>query len=130
MNAKRARKVIAILESYPVKIPIMLFIHGDFAELNGDDVRRWGNNFAIGVREDGHFPSGHFEMMDEQLIQKSLVSSEMRLQELGIQPDYYLPITNAEVINDEARYRGFSVIKPIANFPSKEGKFLVCLDHC
>ncbi|XP_072023999.1 uncharacterized protein [Amphiura filiformis] len=121
MNAKRARKIIAILASYPIKIPVMLFVYGDFAELFPHDVKRWANRFDIGMREDGYYPSGHFEMLDLNLVMESLVSAELRLQEIGIQPMHYLPMDWTPEHLREAWRRGLRVITPAVEFPPKQG---------
>lgn len=126
MNLKRAHKIISILNAYQIKLPITLFIYGDFAELNSKEVKSWSDRFDIGVREDGRYPPGHFEMMKSPWIRESLINAEMRLQEADVQPSFYLPV-NASVgnIKNEAKSRGFRLVQPVVTFPPKEGKMSV-----
>lgn len=121
MNAKRARVLVGIIAAYKPSIPVTLFVHGDFAELFPDDVKQWSKTFDIGMREDGHFPPGHFEKLPGNWVRESLVSAELRLQDIGIQPSYYLPTSPTHVISDEARKRGFRVINSTYEFPPKRG---------
>ena len=122
MNAKRARKVIETISAYRRKIPLTLFLYGDYAELFPVEVKRWKTKFDIGLREDGYFPDGHFAKLNRNWVRDSLVSAEVRLQELDVQPAYYLPAEANIIIVKEAQKRGFRLINPTYKFPPKSGK--------
>ena len=113
---------MSILDTYQVKIPVMLFVYGDFAELYPSEVKTWANRFDIGLREDGPYPAGHFEMLLTPWMQEAVCSAEMRLQEINLQPSFYLPVNSTTpTILSVAKSRGFRVIKPVVEFPPKEG---------
>ncbi|XP_072020740.1 uncharacterized protein [Amphiura filiformis] len=124
MNLKRASKIVSILEAYRVKMPVMLFVYGDFAELYPDIVKAWANRFDIGMREDGPHPPGHFELYRDPWVREALVSTELRLQELDIQPAFYLCHNSTSNIVKAASSRGLRIIKPAADFPPREGTTL------
>ena len=129
MNFKRAHKIMSILDTYQVKIPVMIFVYGDFAELYPNEVKTWADRFDIGLREDGPYPPGHFELMKSPWIREAIISAEMRLQEINLQPSFYLPVNSTTpTILSVAKSRGFRVIKPVVDFPPKEGiKLLIIL---
>ncbi|XP_072046932.1 uncharacterized protein [Amphiura filiformis] len=124
MNLKRASKIVSILEAYRVKMPVMLFVYGDFAELYPEKIKAWANRFDIGMREDGPYPPGHFELYLDLWVREALVSAELRLQEIDIQPAFYLCHDARANIVKAAKSRGFRIIKPAADFPPREGTTL------
>ena len=95
MNMKRAHNVVSILQSYnEISAPVMLFVYGDFAKSYPEVIEKWATRFDVGVREDGPYPLGHFALLQPNWVRESLSSAELRLQEIGIQPAYYLPVVN------------------------------------
>ncbi|XP_072042664.1 uncharacterized protein [Amphiura filiformis] len=124
MNLKHACKIVSILEAYREKMPVMLFVYGDFAELYPEKVKAWAGRFDIGMREDGPRPSGHFELYGDPWVREALVSTELRLQELDIQPAFYLCHNATSNIVKVAKTRGFRIIKPAIDFPPKQGTTL------
>ncbi len=126
MNLKRAKKIVAILNAYREKMPVMLFVYGDFAELYPDLIKSWADRFDIGMREDGPYPPGHFQLLRDPWVREALVSTEIRLQESNIQPSFYLCHNVTSIIVKVASTRGFRIITPAADFPPREsqGMFL------
>lgn len=121
---KRAHNVVSILQSYnEISVPVMLFVYGDFAKSYPEVIEKWATRFDVGVREDGPYPLGHFALLQPNWVRESLSSAELRLQEIGIQPAYYLPVVNVNKhITDAARARGFRMVKPNVMFPPKDGE--------
>ncbi|XP_038050935.1 uncharacterized protein LOC119724099 [Patiria miniata] len=124
MNYKRARRVVETLAAHKYNVPITLFVYGDFVQRNSEAVKTWSEHFNIGIREDGHNPPGHLELMPGAWVRMGLISSILRLEEIGITASYYLPTVQGDAsttILDEAKNRGLRVIKPVAEFPAKQG---------
>ncbi|XP_022098399.1 uncharacterized protein LOC110983450 [Acanthaster planci] len=124
MNYKRAHKVISTLQAYPTPLPLTLFLYGDFVEQFPDTVSAWARRFRIGIREDGDYTGPYLEMMPKNLIRRSLVSSLMRLRELGLKTAYYWPAVNGSVLarfKPLAKTRGLRIIQPTADFPHRLG---------
>ena len=80
-------------------------------------VVRWSQHFDVGIREDSHYPLGHFERMAYNWIRAALISSEMKFRQIGIQPSFYLPLNLSLNVTANARDRGFRIVKPSAVFP-------------
>ena len=127
MNAKRARKVVNTVAAYHKRLPVTLFVYGDYAELFPDDIRQWKSQFQIGMREDGPYPGDHFEKVLGNYVQESLVSTELRLQELNVQPEYYLPNSITKTIIIQAQKRGLRLVNATYEFPPKTGKVFILL---
>ncbi|XP_033628947.1 uncharacterized protein LOC117291402 [Asterias rubens] len=124
MNHKRANKVVSTLRAYPVKLPITLFVHGDFVDQFPGTVKAWSGRFQIGIREDGHYSKRYLDTMPSALIGRSLVSSILRLRELGLKTAYYWPAVNGSVLNKfraKAKDRGLRVVIPSVEFPDNMG---------
>ncbi|XP_038050933.1 uncharacterized protein LOC119724098 isoform X2 [Patiria miniata] len=124
MNYKRARRVVETLAAHKYKVPITLFVYGDFVQRNSEAVKTWSEHFNIGIREDGHNPPGHLELMPGAWVRMGLISSILRLEKIGITASYYLPTVQGDAsttILGEAKSRGLRVIKPVAEFPAKQG---------
>ncbi|KAI8483111.1 hypothetical protein Bbelb_391300 [Branchiostoma belcheri] len=100
MNFKSSVKLVATLKAHRANAPITLFVYGDFAGAHPDVLRGWATRFTIGIRE-------------------SVVSSEMRLNEVGIPVLYYLPVTVQDRIKTVAENRKLRIIVPTVVFPPK-----------
>ncbi|XP_022089500.1 uncharacterized protein LOC110978657 [Acanthaster planci] len=124
MNYKRARRVVETLAAHRLKVPVTLFVYGDFVQMNPEAVKAWAKDFDIGLREDGHNPPGHLELMPDNWIRMGLISAILRLEEIGVTASYYLPTVSGEVtktILGEAKKRGLRVVKAAVDFPAKAG---------
>ncbi|XP_071801675.1 uncharacterized protein [Asterias amurensis] len=124
MNYKRANRVVATLAAYRIPLPITLFVYGDFAQTFPETVKSWAKHFTIGIREDGHNPPGHIDLMPGNWIRMALISASRRLEELGLKASYYLPTVEGSVskaISNEAKGRGLRIVKPAVEFPAAKG---------
>ncbi|XP_038047892.1 uncharacterized protein LOC119721988 [Patiria miniata] len=124
MNHKRAHKVISTLQAYPTRLPLTLFVYGDFVEQFPDTVMAWARRYRLGIREDGDYPKAYLETMPKNLIRRSLVSSLMRLQELDLKTALYWPAINGSSLSKFkllAKTRGLRIIQPTVEFPGKLG---------
>ncbi|XP_078676896.1 uncharacterized protein LOC144913790 [Branchiostoma floridae x Branchiostoma belcheri] len=124
MNAKAARKLVETMAAHPAKVPLTLFVYGDFVELFPGLVRRWARNFTIGMRENQPFPPGHFMLQTYKWIRYSLVSAMERHRDAGLQPAFYLPDNLTDPIVTAAKNRGLRLVQPTARFPPTEGTLL------
>ena len=125
MNHKRAHRVVSALAAHKPLVPTTLFVYGDFAQAFPETVKSWADHFNIGVREDGHYPPGHLELMPGNWVQMGLMSAILRLEEIGITVSYYLPTVVRKigtVIKEEAKKRGLRVVQPAVEFPARNGK--------
>ncbi|XP_033635769.1 uncharacterized protein LOC117296813 [Asterias rubens] len=132
MNLKRAHKVVSTLAGYRLALPVTLFVYGDFVQQNPEVVKNWGTKFQIGIREDGHNPVGHLEMMPWEWVRMGLVSAILRLGEIGISTGYYMPSVQGTIdakFNTAAKARGLRVIKPAVEFPAKSGAARLTVDN-
>ncbi|XP_078616533.1 uncharacterized protein LOC144884870 [Branchiostoma floridae x Branchiostoma japonicum] len=120
MNLKSANKLVATLQAHPTKVPMTLFVYGDFAETHPDVVKKWATRFTIGIRENQPYSNGIFEMLNINMTRQSVVSSEMRLNEVGLRVYYYLPVTVQERIKTVAENRNLRIIVPTVTFPPKD----------
>ncbi|XP_019625007.1 PREDICTED: uncharacterized protein LOC109470488 [Branchiostoma belcheri] len=66
------------------------------------------------------YPYGVFEMQNINITRQSVVSSEMRLNEVGIPVLYYLPVTVQDRIKTVAENRKLRIIVPTVTFPPKD----------
>ncbi|XP_035697374.1 uncharacterized protein LOC118430544 isoform X1 [Branchiostoma floridae] len=124
MNLKSARKLVTTLQAYPKRFPITLFMYGDFAESHPEVLREWASYFNIGMRENQPYPYGIFEMQNFNITRESIVSSEMRLNEVGIPVYYYLPDAIQGRIKTIAQKRKLRIVVPTVIFPPKENGIL------
>ena len=124
MNLKRAEKIVRMIQGYSVKLPVTLFVYGDFVETFPSVVKTWATRFDVQMREDGPYPLEQFSMLKSYWTRESIVSAELRLREIGIQPSYYfLPVNNKSPdIIDAAKRRGFRMITPNVMFPPTGGE--------
>ena len=132
MNYKRARRVVETLAAHRLKIPVTLFVYGDFVQMHPEAVRAWAGDFDIAIREDGHNPPGHLELMPDNWIRMGLISAILRLEEIGVAASYYLPTVHVGVtqtILGEAKKRGLRVVKAAVEFPAKAGKHYTVANH-
>ncbi|XP_019647522.1 PREDICTED: uncharacterized protein LOC109487863 [Branchiostoma belcheri] len=124
MNAKMAHRLIDTIQAHTSHIPLSLFVHGDFAELFPDMVLHWSINHTIGVREGHPYPPGHFDMVHPNWIRTNLIMSVLRLQELDIQPAYYLPVKVNDQMKDVAKKTDLRIVQPTVAFPPASGTLL------
>ncbi|XP_071947593.1 uncharacterized protein [Antedon mediterranea] len=125
MSRKQAVKVMATLASYKKKLPVSVFVYSEFAEDWPELVKAWSTVYDIGLRGNHPYPTGHFEKMSLNWIREAVVSSEMRLNELGITPIFYLHAFEEDTeVKSVLKERGFRIIKPAASFPPKSKPFL------
>ena len=126
MNIKRAHMIVSMIQAYAVELPVTLFVYGDFVEIFPDVVKSWATRFDVQMREDGPYPLGQFSMLQINWARESLVSAELRLQEIGIQPSYYMPGNKpSKATTDVAQSRGLRLVNPNTKFPSTSGKCAV-----
>ncbi|XP_038078578.1 uncharacterized protein LOC119745942 [Patiria miniata] len=124
MNFKRAHRVVATLVAHKPLVPTTLFVYGDFVQVFPETVKSWAQHFNIAIREDGYNPPGHLELMPGHWVRMGLISSILRLEEIGITTSYYLPSVVRDIIptiKAEAAARGLRIIKPVVEFPAKNG---------
>ncbi|XP_070549565.1 uncharacterized protein [Ptychodera flava] len=117
MNAKRARKLISTISAYPMDVPLTLFVYGDFVEEFPDLVKQWSRRYEIGIRCDGPMSPGHWEIQYSKAIRLSIVSSERRLSDIGLQARYILPPGVNKVVSDVITKRKLRLIQPTTTFP-------------
>ncbi|XP_035682684.1 uncharacterized protein LOC118420087 [Branchiostoma floridae] len=116
MNAKMAHRLIETIQAYTSHIPLR--------EMFLDMVLHWSVNHTIGVREGHPYPMGHFDLVHQNWIHSNLIMSVLRLQELDIQPAYYLPANVSDQMKDVAKNRGLRIVQPTAAFPPTSGTLL------
>ncbi|XP_022107635.1 uncharacterized protein LOC110988447 isoform X2 [Acanthaster planci] len=124
MNFKRAHRVVATLLAHKPLVPTTLFVYGDFVQVFPETVKSWAKHFNIGIREDGHNPPGHLELMPGHWVRMGLISSILRLEEIGITASYYLPTVEKDIgvtIKTMAEARGLRIIRPAVEFPAPIG---------
>ncbi|XP_072039908.1 uncharacterized protein [Amphiura filiformis] len=126
MNAKQSQKLAAIVEAYRKRLPITLFLYGDFVELFPDVVQSWSkqDNLKIGIRGNYQYPTGHLEKMSTNWIRECVVSTQMRLSELQIQTSFYLPTGISPNVISVAKSQGLTIIQPSAAFPPLNGTLM------
>ncbi|XP_038078579.1 uncharacterized protein LOC119745944 [Patiria miniata] len=133
MNFKRAHRVVATLAAHKPLVPTTLFVYGDFVHIFPETVKSWAQHFNIAIREDGYNPPGHLELMSGHWVRMGLISSILRLEEIGITTSYYLPSVVRDIIptiKTEAAARGLRIIKPVVEFPARNGsKAQLTLDN-
>ena len=119
MNAKQAQKLFSVIQAYKQKLPITLFVYGDFAELFPDQVTSWANHdhVTLGTRGDSQYPRGHLDHMGVNWIREGVVSSQVRLSELQIETKYYYPDNVSASVIEVAKSRGLTIVQPSAAFP-------------
>ena len=125
MNHKRAHRVVATLSAHKPIVPTTLFVYGDFVQEFPETVMSWAEHFSIGIRENGHNPPGHLELMPGQWVRVGLISAMLRLEEIGIAASYYLPTVVENIvptIRREAKTRGLRVVKPAVEYPARKGE--------
>ena len=123
MNAKQAQKIVAVIKAYRKTLPITMFVYGDFVELFPDIVQSWNsdNDLIIGIRGATQYPTGHLEQMKANWVREGLVSSQLRLSEVGISSSFYLPQSTSDDIRKVAKSQGVTIIRPSAAFPPLQG---------
>ena len=128
MNAKQAQKIVEIIQAYRKTIPLTLFVYGDFVELFPDVILSWNSNsnINIGIRGATQYPAGHLEHMGTNWVREGVVSSQLRLSELGISSSFYMPPNRSGDIRKVAKAQGITIIRPSAAFPPFQGKKLLC----
>ncbi|XP_033100752.1 uncharacterized protein LOC117104164 [Anneissia japonica] len=87
------------------------------------------SKYNIGLRGNHPYPTGHFEMMAANWIREAVVSSEMRLRELDINPIFYSPNGYGENLQQQLKHRGFRIIKAAVNFPPKSEPLLTVQNY-
>ncbi|XP_033100207.1 uncharacterized protein LOC117103711 [Anneissia japonica] len=129
MSRKQAVKVMSILAYHRTKVPVTVFVYSEFAEEWPDLVKFWATVYNIGLRGNHPYPTGHFEMMAANWIREAVVSSEMRLRELDINPIFYSPNEYGENVQQQLKHRGFRIIKAAVNFPPKSEPLLTVQNY-
>ncbi|KAI8510658.1 hypothetical protein Bbelb_115740 [Branchiostoma belcheri] len=114
MNAKAAHKLVETIAAHSSRMPVTLFLYGDFVETFPELVTEWAKTFTIGMREGQPFPLGHFTLQAQSWIRMGLVSTIQRLSE---------KVTDA--VKSEAKSRGLRIIQPTARFPPTDEKWLL-----
>ncbi|XP_066265371.1 uncharacterized protein [Branchiostoma lanceolatum] len=129
MNAKAADKLVATIAAHSSKMPITLFLYGDFVATFPELVTEWAKTFTIGIRENQPFPLGHFTLQAASWIRMGLVSAMQRLSEVDLQTAYYLPEKVTDTVKNEAKSRGLRIIEPTARFPPTDEKWLLSVEN-
>ncbi|XP_078699528.1 uncharacterized protein LOC144926531 [Branchiostoma floridae x Branchiostoma belcheri] len=117
MNAKAAHKLVATIAAHSSRMPVTLFLYGDFVEAFPPLVKEWSKTFTIGMRESQPFPLGDFTQQALSWIRVGLVSAIQRLSEVGLQPAYYCPENITDTLIKVAKSQGLRIIQPTARFP-------------
>ncbi|KAI8485911.1 hypothetical protein Bbelb_364630 [Branchiostoma belcheri] len=117
MNAKAAHKLVATIAAHSSRMPVTLFLYGDFVEAFPQLVKEWSKTFTIGMRESQPFPLGDFTQQLLGWIRVGLVSAIQRLSEVGLQPAYYCPENITDTLIKVAKSQGLRIIQPTARFP-------------
>ncbi|XP_078663428.1 uncharacterized protein LOC144906735 isoform X2 [Branchiostoma floridae x Branchiostoma belcheri] len=125
MNAKAAHKLVETIAAHSSRMPVTLFLYGDFVETFPELVTEWAKTFTIGMREGQPFPLGHFTLQAQSWIRMGLVSTIQRLSEVDLQTPYYLPEHVTDAVKSEAKYRGLRIIQPTASFPPTHENWLL-----
>ncbi|XP_019642565.1 PREDICTED: uncharacterized protein LOC109483862 [Branchiostoma belcheri] len=125
MNAKAAHKLVETIAAHSSRMPVTLFLYGDFVETFPELVTEWAKTFTIGMREGQPFPLGHFTLQAQSWIRMGLVSTMQRLSEVDLQTAYYLPEKVTDAVKSEAKSRGLRIIQPTARFPPTDEKWLL-----
>ncbi|XP_078656716.1 uncharacterized protein LOC144902934 [Branchiostoma floridae x Branchiostoma belcheri] len=125
MNAKAAHKLVQTIAAHTSRMPVTLFLYGDFVETFPELVTEWAKTFTIGMRENQPLPLGHFRLQSSQWIRMALVSAIQRLSEVGLQTAYYSPENVTDTVTKDAKARGLRIIQPTARFPPKNEKWLL-----
>ncbi|XP_035698965.1 uncharacterized protein LOC118431764 isoform X1 [Branchiostoma floridae] len=129
MNVKAAHKLVQTIAAHSSRMPVTLFLYGDFVETFPELVTEWAKTFTIGMRENQPFPLGHFTMQASPWIRTGLVSAIQRLSEVDIQTAYYLPENVTDTVINEAKSRGLRIIQPTARFPPTDDKWLLSVEN-
>eukprot|EP00058_Branchiostoma_floridae_P021379 XP_002606869.1 hypothetical protein BRAFLDRAFT_126345 [Branchiostoma floridae] len=129
MNVKAAHKLVETIAAHSSRMPVTLFLYGDFVETFPELVTEWAKTFTIGMRENQPFPLGHFTMQASPWIGTGLVSAIQRLSEVDIQTAYYLPENVTETVINEAKSRGLRIIQPTARFPPTDDEWLLSVEN-
>eukprot|EP00058_Branchiostoma_floridae_P021378 XP_002606868.1 hypothetical protein BRAFLDRAFT_91637 [Branchiostoma floridae] len=125
MNVKAAHKLVETIAAHSSRMPVTLFLYGDFVETFPELVTEWAKTFTIGMRESQPFPLGQFTMQASPWIRTGLVSAIERLREVDIQTAYYLPEKVTDTVRNEAKSLGLRIIQPTARFPPTDEKWLL-----
>ncbi|XP_078615347.1 uncharacterized protein LOC144884163 [Branchiostoma floridae x Branchiostoma japonicum] len=129
MNAKAASKLVETIAAHSSRMPVTLFLYGDFVETFPKLVTEWAKTFTIGMRESQPFPLGHFTLQGWNWIRAGLVSTIQRLKDVGLQTAYYVPKNVTETVIKEATVRGLRIIQPTARFPPTDEKWLLSVEN-
>ncbi|XP_066299327.1 uncharacterized protein [Branchiostoma lanceolatum] len=129
MNAKAAHKLVETIAAHSSRMPVTLFLYGDFVETFPELVTAWAKTFTIGMRERQPFPLGHFTLQQPRWIRAGLVSAIQRLREVGLQTAYYLPENVTDTVISEAKSRGLRIIQPTARFPPTDEQHVLSVEN-
>ncbi|KAI8502607.1 hypothetical protein Bbelb_193090 [Branchiostoma belcheri] len=129
MNAKAAHKLIATISAHSSRMPVTLFLYGDFVETFPELVREWAKTFTIGMRENQPFPLGDFSQQESNWIRLGLVSAIQRLSEVGLQPAFYFPENITDMLIEVAKDRGLRIIQPTARFPPTDEQWRLSFEN-
>ncbi|KAI8483689.1 hypothetical protein Bbelb_386270 [Branchiostoma belcheri] len=125
MNAKAGHKLVETIAAHSSRMPVTLFLYGDFVETFPELVTEWAKTFTIGMREGQPFPLGHFTLQAQSWIRMGLVSTIQRLSEVDLQTAYYFPEHVTDAVKSEAKSRGLRIFQPTARFPPRDEKWLL-----
>ncbi|XP_078605517.1 uncharacterized protein LOC144878607 [Branchiostoma floridae x Branchiostoma japonicum] len=125
MNVKAAHKLVQTIAAHSSRMPVTLFLYGDFVETFPELVTEWAKTFTIGMRESQPFPLGHFTLQAPSWIRLGLVSTMQRLSEVDLQTAYYLPENVTDAVVTQAKSRGLRIIQPTARFPPTDERWLL-----
>ncbi|XP_078589447.1 uncharacterized protein LOC144869802 [Branchiostoma floridae x Branchiostoma japonicum] len=129
MNAKAAHKLVETIAAHSSRMPVTLFVYGDFVETFPKLVKEWAKTFTIGMRESQPFPLGQFTLQSPSWIQTGLVSAMQRLSEVDLQTAYYFPVKVTNAVIQKAKSRGLRIIQPTARFPPTDEKWYLSVEN-
>ncbi|XP_071941098.1 uncharacterized protein [Antedon mediterranea] len=127
MCKKEAVKVMSTLASYKQKIPVTVFVYSEFAVQWPELVTSWAKVDDIGLRGTHQYPPGHFDRLQKAWVREAIVTAEMRLNEIGITPTYFLPdeFKEKSALHTQLSTRAFRIVQPASQFPLKNAGLTV-----
>ncbi|XP_070538219.1 uncharacterized protein [Ptychodera flava] len=119
MNTFTFQQVMQTIEAYPKKIEMTVFVYGDFAQQYPDLVKYWAEKYEVGIRGDSPQPGHFWQRRNKDELRRDIVSSGMRLQEIGLQPRFFLPPGYNPELEAIVAKRHFRMIEPVFSIPPR-----------
>ncbi|XP_019614373.1 PREDICTED: uncharacterized protein LOC109462283 [Branchiostoma belcheri] len=124
MNRKAAHKLVETIRAHHSKMPVTLFVYGDFVQEYPDLVTQWAQRYTIGMRENAPFPEDHWDLQNTNVVRMGMISAVQRMREVGLQPAYFYPSSLSKQVKNEASRRGLRIIQSTTKFPPNIGTLL------